>query len=97
MILHLVELAVLFWVRKKVRKAEHDADITKAAEASSKKEKRKAARQGRKGRKGKETGEKTDTKVDNDTPNSNPPAYDLEGYVADPPREHVPTVDSKST
>jgi hypothetical protein len=92
-----VELAVLFGVRKTLRKAEHDADITKAAEASSKKEKRKAARRAQKGRKGQENEEKADTKEDDDIPNSNPPAYDLEGYVADPPREHVPTVDSRST
>lgn len=90
-----MELAVLFGVRKKLRKVEHDADITKAAEASSKKEKRKAARRAQKGRKGKETGEKTGTKEDHDIPNSNPPAYDLEGYVADPP--HVSVVDNKST
>ena len=93
-----MELAVLFGVRKTLRKAEHDADVTKAAEAHSKKEKRKAARRAQKGRKGKENGEKVaDTKEDDDIPNTNPPAYDLEGYVADPPREHVPTVDTKST
>jgi hypothetical protein len=92
-----VELAVLLGVRKKLRKEEYEAHITKAAEARSKKEQRKASRQGQKGKKGEE---KTDTKEDDHIPDPNPPAYDLEGYVADPPREHVLTVlavDSKST
>jgi len=73
-ILHLLELAVLFDVRKKLRKSEHDAEIVKAAEKSSKKQKQQAAaKQGQKGKKGEETRsrEKTDTKGDVDVPNSN--------------------------
>lgn len=96
-ILHLLELAVLFSVRKKLQKEENNAEIAKAAEASAKKGKGKAtARQGQKGTKGKENQEKINTKEEDDTPNLNPPAYDLEGYVAELPREHIPTVDPKS-
>lgn len=73
------------WCTQETTEEERDADITKAAEARSKKEKRKAARQGQKGE------EKTDTKEDDHIPDPNPPAYDLGRYVADSPR------DSKST
>jgi len=81
-ILHVVELGVLFFVRKKLRKEEHDADITKAAEARSKKEKRKAARRGQKAKKGEEGRENAVLKEDENIPSSHPPAYGLS--VADP-------------
>ena len=76
-ILHVVELGVLFFVRKKLRKEERDADITKAAEAISKKEKRKAARGAQKAKKGEEGRKKAVLEEDESIPSPHPPAYAL--------------------